>query len=193
MKSKNFLKVFGFLQLQLWPCQTKEVISELCWQTSQIVSCFQLIVRYEFPKDCVHYEGSDLIFTWVISHTLFDAAEERIPCGWFNLKHCTVSHQTKFHVHCSKKAVNAAYAAENAKTLLFIGFIVFVSNGEWRTVLENNVFWKHLIGSAVGKIHTAAQSQLKWLIRLLHLGSHGVKITALHWFPPNNLIGGLFC
>lgn len=67
MKSQNFLKVFRFLQLRLWPWPVKEVISELCWQTSQPVSCFQLIVRYEFPKDSVHYEGSDLIFIQVIS------------------------------------------------------------------------------------------------------------------------------
>ena len=38
---------------------------------------------------------------------------------------------------------------------------VFVSNDKKKTVLQNNVFWRHLISRAVGKIHTAAQSQLK--------------------------------
>lgn len=46
------------------------------------VSCFRLTVRYEFPKDCVHY----FIFVWVISHVLFDAAEETISCDSFNLE-----------------------------------------------------------------------------------------------------------
>lgn len=43
------------------------------------------------------------------------------------------------------------------------------SDDKWRTVLQNNVSWKHLRGKAVATIYTAAKSQLKWLIRLLHL------------------------
>lgn len=54
------------------------------------------------------------------------------------------------------------------------------------------MFSGHLIGGAAGKIHTAAQSQLKWLIRVPHLFSRRVKTTALHWFPPNKPVFWLF-
>lgn len=98
LESKNFLKMFWLLPLRLWPWQTAKVASELCWQTSQRLSCFQLIVRYDFPKDCASPDGSGLIFIRVISHMLFDAILETISCGWFKLKTAaalSASYQTK--------------------------------------------------------------------------------------------------
>lgn len=96
VKSKKILKMFWLSRLQPRPWQTKEAISELCWQTSQPVSCFQLIVRYEFPKDCVHCEGSDLIFIWVISHMLLDATEDTfMQLIQPKTSRRTVSYQTK--------------------------------------------------------------------------------------------------
>lgn len=42
-----------------------------------------------------------------------------------------------------------------------ITWSVGACNDEWGSVLQNNVFWKHLIAKAVATIYTVAQSQLK--------------------------------
>lgn len=61
--------MFWLFWLQLRPWRMREVISELCWQTSQPVSCFQLIVKYEFPRAQCTTKVMTSFFTWVISHT----------------------------------------------------------------------------------------------------------------------------
>lgn len=175
----------------------KEVISELCWQTSQTVSCFQLIVKYEFPKESTAKALTS--FSYGSFHTCSLTQQRRefhLADSTSNTALYLIKPQLTFNATRRVLMLHTLQKMEKVDVQFFLLFTspeVFVSNEKWRTVLQHNVFWKHLIGRAVGKIHTAAQSQLKWLIRLLHLGSHRVKITALHWFSPNNLIGGLFC
>ncbi len=42
--------MFWFLLPQLWPWQVKEVISELCWQTSQRFPVFSSLLDMNFPR-----------------------------------------------------------------------------------------------------------------------------------------------
>lgn len=71
---------------------------------------------------------------------------------------------------------------------------VFVSNDKWRTtVLPNNVLWKHLIGRAAGKIHSAAQSQLKWLIRLPQCWFPPKKLTSVFCYRKIPVVATIFC
>lgn len=93
VKSKNFLWVFWLLQLQMRPWhREKRSFPSFVDKTSPSVSCFQLIVRHEFPKDRVHSEGSDLISNGSLhTHTHFDTTEERISWLIQQPPHCILS------------------------------------------------------------------------------------------------------
>lgn len=154
VKSKNFLWVFWLLQLQMRPWHRKEVISELCWQTSPSVSCFQLIVRHEFPKDRVHSEGSDLISNGSLhTHTL--TQQKREFHGWFNSLR-TVFYQREVHwIEFSTMRAVTVLGGRKMQKLTKQSHVKFLFSH------SQSYFGQKTNG---GQKRTKNASQLKWLI-----------------------------